>query len=58
MTAYSEAGKTQLLATYRNFSGGTKENHKIKIIPDLETKISCIQIINNPSTLKFVSCSR
>jgi len=38
MTAYSEAGETQLVAICQNFSGGTEENHKIKIIPYLETR--------------------
>jgi len=31
MTAYSEAGETQLVAIYRDFSGGNEENHKIKM---------------------------
>jgi hypothetical protein len=38
MTAYSEAGETQLVAIHRNSSGGTEENHKVKMIRDLETR--------------------
>jgi acetyl-CoA carboxylase beta subunit len=33
ITAYSEAGETQLEAIYRNISGGTEENKKEKLFP-------------------------